>query len=217
MTCTDFTTRPKDKCHFGALWYDHKARHLGRTQPEVDAPAHNWDNHPCPYWITSGGMRLDPAHISWSLAENALGLCEQSLPLCSLAVHGAEARDIELLSRQLHGIDPFLQRARCKVLLAHSRLCLAHNLAALVPRQLILGQATTSLLFGPAENDRTSHLSPRYLALFHLHRLHRLHGFHVLDGLHRLHGLRRRSTPPRCLHGEHGSVSEVCRPKQELE
>merc|ERR1712039_1137308 len=141
---------------------------LGITKKHVDTQVHSKVNHRCSYWITSSGMRLDPAHPCWSLAENALGLCEQSLPLCSLAVHGAEARDIELLARQLHGVDPFLERARCIVLLAPSRRCLAHNLAALVPRQLILGQATTSLLFGPAENDRTSQLSPRHLALLHL-------------------------------------------------
>merc|ERR1719251_300625 len=93
-------------------------------------------------------------HCTWkSLAEEALGLGVQCLPLRNLAVHGAEARDLEHLPRLLHCVNPLLQWACCPSLLGPSRRRLAHNLAGLVLHQLVLRHATAGLLLATTEDN----------------------------------------------------------------
>merc|ERR1712045_983546 len=67
-----------------------------------------------------------------SLAEDALDLGIQRLPLRGLAVHGAETLNIQLLPCLLHGFEPFLQRACCPRFLSCGRCRLAHNPTRLV-------------------------------------------------------------------------------------
>merc|ERR1740129_338375 len=113
-----------------------------------------------------------------SLPKDALGLGIQRLPLRGLAVHGAEANDVQLLSRLLHGVHPFLQRACCELLLCGSRLRLAHNPTRLVLDQLLLGHTAARLLLPTPEHNSTSVFAPGHLA--------------------RLHGLLRRSFHGQC-------------------
>merc|ERR1719203_1594622 len=80
-----------------------------------------------------------------SLAEYGLDLGIQRLPLCCLATNRAKPSNLELLASPLGRIRPLLQSTLREILLAGCRCGFAHDLAALVLRQFVLGQAARSL------------------------------------------------------------------------
>merc|ERR1719205_508733 len=123
--------------------------------------------------------------------KDSLGLRVHRFACGRLAVHRTETCDLELLARLLHGVNPPLQRAVRPILLAPSRLRLAHDFAGFVLCQRILGQTSTGLLLAAAEDKGLCELttSDGARALDFHGLLRSLHGLHGLHGhLHCLHG-----------------------------
>merc|ERR1711982_291627 len=86
------------------------------------------------------------------LGQDAFGLSVQSLPMCALSSNRDEALERELLARRLDRLRPLLEAALRIGPLGASRGGLRDDLPELVPRQLLLREATHRLRLAPRED-----------------------------------------------------------------